>query len=119
MNNFPNVEVTERGVKKKKKMKVKDPLSVDELIAIEEEKARVQKEKLSKLKAFKQKEDEKNEKLKALKDANKKREIEMQMMAGSISGNDKGEAQGIALGPINTNVSPTGTVLATQFDKTM
>ena len=100
-------------------MKVKGPPSVDELLAIEEEKARAQKEKLLKLKALKQKEDEKNEKLRALKDANKNREIEIQTIAGAIPGNDKGDAQGIALGPINTNVSPTGTVFATQFDKTM
>ena len=100
-------------------MTVKDSLSVDELIAIEEEKARAQKEKLLKLRALKKKEDEKNEKLKALKDANKKREIEMQTIADTISGNDKGDTQGIALGPINTNASPTGTVLAKQFDKTM
>ena len=43
----------------------------------------------------------------------------MQTIAGAISGNDKGDAQAIALGPINTNASPTGTVLAKQFDKTM
>ena len=64
-----------------------------------------------KLRALKKKEDEKNEKLKALKDANKKREIEMQTIADTISGNDKGNAQGIALGSINTNASPTGTVI--------
>ena len=47
-------------------MKVKGPPSVDELIAIEEEKARAQKEKLLKLKALKQTEDKKNEKIESV-----------------------------------------------------
>ena len=118
VNNFANIEVAEREVKKKK-MKVRCRPSVDELIAIEEEKERAQIEKLSKLKTLKQKEEEKKAKLKALKDANKKREIEIQTAADAISGNEKGQAQSIALDPIITNGSPTDTVLANQFDKTM
>ena len=52
-------------------------------------------------------------------DANKKQETEIQTVANEISGNKKGDAQAIALNPINTNASPTEAILAKQFDKTM
>ena len=86
---------------------------------IHTEKECVQLAKLSKLKALKKKEAKKEEKLKALKDANKKREIEIQTVADAISGKEKGDAQAIAFAPVITNASPTGTVLADQFNKTM
>ena len=45
--------------------------------------------------------------------------MEIQKHANEISGDEKGDVQGIALDPVITNASPTGTVLADQFNKTM
>ena len=97
-------------------------MNVDELIAIEEAKSRTQIEKVSKLDALKQKEEkmkQKKAKLKALKEADSKREAEIQTKVNEISEDHKGEAQSIALAPINTNASPTDADLSKQFNDIM
>ena len=58
-------------------------------------------------------------KLKALKEANSKREAEIQTKVNEISEDHKGEAQSIALAPINTNASPTDADLSKQFNDIM
>ena len=59
----------------------------------------------------------KQEKLKALRKANNKREEELHAKIKDIPSENHGEAQTIVLATINTGPSPTETLLSKQFDQ--